>query len=258
MTADTNSELSRYDFASENPTIVNLPKDLKEVSGIVMTSEGRLFAQQDETGIIYQIDISNGSIIKKFRIGEPVVKEDFEDIAFANDKFYLLKSSGDIYEFSEGNDGETVDYKIHKTELNHSNDVEGLCYDPETNSLLLACKGVSGTGDNEDKAVYSFSLDSMKLNKTPRFIIPLSEIKKTFNPSGIQRNPNTGSYFVIAANGNEIIEISREGKILGKQSLPSSVHTQPEGITFNGNSDLLISNEGKSGKAYIVFYKYKK
>ncbi|MDQ3194633.1 MAG: SdiA-regulated domain-containing protein, partial [Bacteroidota bacterium] len=251
FTNDSGTELSHYDLASVNPDILQLPKDLKEISGMTMTPDGKLFAQQDESAIIYQIDLTNGNIIKKFGLGDFILKEDFEDIAYANNKFYMLKSSGDIYEFSEVNDKETADFKTFKTELNHTNDVEGLCFDPETNSLLLACKGVSGTGDNEDKAIYSFSLDNMTLNKTPRFILPLSDIKKMFNPSGIQRNPKTGSFFIISANGNEIIEISKEGSILGKHSLPQSVHIQPEGIVFARNSDLLISNEGKPGKGYI-------
>jgi len=217
------TELSKYDLDSKNPKVIKLPKELTEISGMTMTPDGRLFAQQDENGNIFQVDYTNGNVIKKFALGNPVIKEDFEDIAYANNKFYLLKSSGDIYEFDEGDDGEKVEFKIHKTELNHANDVEGLCFDSESNSLLLACKGASGTGDNEDKTIYSFSLDSMKLNKTPRFILSLEDIKKNFNPSGIEKNPFTGTYFIIAANGNEIIEISKDGKILGRNSLSADV-----------------------------------
>jgi len=256
-TVDSTSELSKYDFDSENPEIIKLPKDLTEISGMTMTPDGRLFAQQDENGIIYQVDYANGNIIKRFSLGNPVIKEDFEDIVFANNNFYLLKSTGVIYEFDEGVDGESVEFKVYKTELNHANDVEGLCFDAETNSLLLACKGASGTGDNEDKTVYSFSLDSMKLNKVPRFILSLEEIKKNFNPSGIEKNLFTGTYFIIAANGNEIIELSKDGNILGRHVLPADIHMQPEGITFSKDRNLLISNEGKSGKGYIVVYKYK-
>lgn len=251
---DSNSLLAKYELASEKPVAISLPKDLLEISGITMTPDGRLFAQQDEKAIIYEVDMNNGSIIKRFSLGNPPRKEDFEDIAYANGKFYLLKSTGDIYEFVEGADGQNVEYKVYQTELKHSNDVEGMCYDPETNSLILACKGISGTGDYEDKAIYSFSLDSMKLNLTPRFLIKTDELKKSFNPSGIERNSGTGTFFVIAANGNEIIELTKEGKIIGRHELPQTVHAQPEGITFAKDGRMLISNEGKSGKGYIVVY----
>ena len=88
------TELSRYDLESENPTIIKLPGELKEISGLTMTPDGRLFGEEDEKGYVYQIDYTNGKIIKKFALGNPVVKEDFEDIAYVNDKFYLLKSNG--------------------------------------------------------------------------------------------------------------------------------------------------------------------
>ncbi len=251
---DSNSMLSKYDLGSESPRIIELPSDLKEISGMTITPDNRLFAHNDEKGIIFQIDMNNGDIIKRFSLGDLPVMEDFEDITYANGKFYLLKSSGDIYEFEEGENNSRVKYTIHKTELNHSNDVEGLCYDPESNSLLLACKGASGTGDNEDKAVYFFSLENLKLNTTPRFLIAVKDIGKIFNPSGIQRHPVSGTFFIIAANGNEIIEISKDGKILGRHELPKSVHSQPEGIAFDRDYNMFISNENKPGN--IVVYPY--
>lgn len=255
---NANSELSKYDLSSENPQIINLPKELKEISGITMTPDGRLFGQQDESGIIYQIDFTTGAVIKKFSVGKPVLKKDFEDLVYVNNKFYLLHSNGEIYEFPEGNNGESVEYKVYKTGLTAANDVEGLCYDSETNSLLLACKGNSGVDGSGDKAVYSFSLDSMKLNPQPRFMLKKSDVGSSFNPSGIQRNPVTGTFFVIAANGSVILEISKEGSYIGKALLPKKIHFQPEGITFSSDGTLFISNEGKRGGGSIIIYPLKK
>lgn len=252
---DSASNLSHYDLSSENPKIVNLPPELKEISGLTMTPDGRLYAEQDEQGIIFQVNPGTGAVIKKFSLGKPPIKKDFEDIAYANDKFYLLHSKGEIYECSEGTDGESVDYKVYKTELNGKNDIEGMCYDKETNSLLLACKGDPGIeNDENDKAVYSFSLDNMTFDPKPRFILKKSEIKNYFNPSGIQRDPLTGTFFIIAANGNEIVEISKDGNLMGKRGLPKNIHVQPEGITFASDGTLFISNEGKTGNGTIVIY----
>lgn len=89
---DSASNLSKYDLSSDNPKILTLPSELKEISGMTMTPDGRLYAEQDESGIIYQVDPGNGEIVKKFYLGKPPVKKDFEDIAYANDKFYLLHS----------------------------------------------------------------------------------------------------------------------------------------------------------------------
>ena len=251
-----NSELSKYNFKPEESLVIKLPGELQEISGLTMTDDGRLFGHNDEKGFVYQIDYSNGNIIKKFSLGEKYEREDFEGIAYVNQKFYMVASNGDLYEFDEGSDGESVSYNIYKTDLNSKYDVEGLCYDPETNSLLLACKGYPGMGFKKQKAVYSFSLDRMKLDKEPRFLITLSEIKKTFNPSGIERNPNTGTFFIIAANRNAILEISEHGELIDITKLPPILHEQPEGITFAPDKSLIISNEGDFKRGSIVIHKH--
>jgi len=258
VVTDSNSELSHYDLASKNPLIIKLPKELLEISGITMTPDGKMFAQQDESGIIFQIDYKSGTIIKTFSLGSPPIKKDFEDLVFVKDKFYMLESNGNIYEFGEGSNGESVEYKVYKNDLRKSSDTEGMSYDPETNSLLIALKGDAGKELEGDKAIYSFSLDNMKMDESPRIILPLQEIRKNFNPSGIQKNIKIGTYFIITANGNEIAEIDKNGKILGRQKLPAPVHSQPEGIAFDKDNNLYISNEGKSGNGSIVVYPYKK
>lgn len=252
------SDLKKYDISSKDPRIIRLPDELKEISGITMTPDGRMFAEQDEEGIVYQLDYGNGNILKKFYLGSPAIKGDFEDIAYAHEKFYMVQSNGDIYEFSEGENNKAVEYTVYKTTLSKKNDIEGMCFDPKTNTLLLITKGISGTSDTDVKAAYSFSLPDMKFNPEPRFELKKSEIKNYFNPSGIEYNGITGTFFVIAANGNMIVEISNEGKELGKEKLPPKFHAQPEGITFSKDGTLYISNEGKDQSANLVIYTFNK
>ncbi len=263
-TVSENSILDRYDISNESPTTITLQKELLEISGITFTNDDRLFAHGDEDGDVYQIDYSTGKIVKRFSLGEfLVVKGDFEDIAYANDKFYMVESNGKLYEFSEGTDGSFVKYKTYKTSLGSKNDVEGLCYDSETNSLLLALKGTAGKEYKKEKAVYSFSLNDMTMNETPRFLIPQTDIKNNteegkFNPSGIACHPETGTFFIIAAQGNTIIEVDKDGKVLGQKDLPSSVHKQAEGIAFKKDGTLFISNEGRTKTPAIIIYPMKK
>ncbi|NOS84805.1 MAG: hypothetical protein HOP31_06670, partial [Ignavibacteria bacterium] len=253
--------LSEYDISSLSPERVNLPSELLEVSGITFTDDNRMFAHGDEDGDIFEIDPSGSNIIKKFHLGSLlVVKGDFEDITYVNGKFYLVESNGKLYEFSEGNNGEFVKYKTYKTFLTGKNDVEGLCYDNETNSLLLACKGSGGKDYGKDKTVYSFSLDNLELDQTPRFIISAKDIKNNsvegkFNPSGIAKNPISGSFYVIAAQGNTLLEISKNGEVLDQADLPEKIHVQAEGIAFKNDGTLCISNEGREKQAYFILYK---
>jgi uncharacterized protein YjiK len=256
--SDSLSSFRKYDLAIKDPTILRLPNELKEISGITSTPDGRLFAHHDESGKIYEINKADGSIVKRFAMGKPAVRGDFEDIAYASGFFYLVDSKGDIFEFSESEDGKYSEFTKYETPLTSSYDVEGLCYDDETNSLLLACKGFSGEQSSLDKAVYSFSLKDKELSGKPRFMISNSQSGKSFNPSGISKNPVTGSFYIISATGNSITEISKDGTFLGKIELSGKIHEQPEGITFLPDNSLLISNEGKSGKGYIVIYPYEK
>ncbi len=255
---DSLSSLKSYSISSESKTVIKLPNELKEISGLASTPEGRLFVHNDESAIIYELNPTDGSIIKKFAAGRPALKDDFEDIEFAEGTFYLVNSKGDIIEFRESGNGEYSEYKKYNTLLSSSYDVEGLCYDIETNSLLLACKGFSGSQATNDKSVFSFSLKEKKLTKVPRFTIKSEQAGKRFAPSGIRRNPVTGTFYLISAAGNSIIEVSKNGELIDRQELSPNNHEQPEGITFMPDNSMLIANEGKSSSGYIVRYPYAK
>lgn len=259
-TSSGNGSLSNYDLSGA-PKIIDLPSELTEISGITFTPQNRLFAHGDEYADIFEIDKETGKIIKKFTLGSILaVKGDFEDIAFVKDKFFLVESKGKLYEFSEGSNGEFVKYQTYKTFLSEKNDVEGLCFDNETNSLLLACKGYGGKELGKDKAVYTFSLDNLELEESPRFVISEKDIKNNtaegkFHPSGIAKNPLSGTFYIIAARGNTIIEVSKTGEVLDQAELPKEFHRQPEGIAFTSDGTLYISNEGAGKTAVITVYK---
>lgn len=255
--------LSWYDLSDASASVVKLPDEVKEVSGITGTPDGRFFCHGDEDADVFEIDPKTGKILKTFFVGNTTlgtsVRGDFEDIAFVNDKFYLLESKGHIIEFKEGNPGEHVEYQTYKTKLTAANDCEGLCYDPATNSLLIACKGAPGERYEKGRAVYAFSLESKTLDEKARFFIPLDQLReKEFSPSGIARNPDLGSFFIISARGNAIIEISKDGRILNQRDLSREINRQPEGITFDNQKNLIITNEGGPGRPRLVSYPMRK
>lgn len=251
---DPSSVLSAYDIPGASPVVVKLPNDLKEISGITVTPDGRLLAVQDESSYVYEIDPAEGSIIKKFAVGRPAMKGDFEDITAAGNDLYIVNSSGKLFRFREAPGGEYADYEEFDTPLSSSYDIEGLCYDDETNSLLLACKGYPGAGLDGFRAVYSFSIDSMKTSVSPRFLVDTESAGKKFEPSGIQRSPAGSSFLLISSTGNSVIEINKEGKVIAKEKLSPEIHEQPEGIAFLKDGTLVISSEGRSGKGSIAKY----
>ncbi|MFH1196259.1 MAG: SdiA-regulated domain-containing protein [bacterium] len=262
LTEHSGNILSKYNFSSSSRQIV-LPKKLKEISGLDVNINGNLFGHTDEDGTIYQIDPVSGKILKSFEIGKKKIKEDFEDITIVGDDFYLVTSGGDIYKFKEGKDKEEVNFTVFRTPLKDKYDVEGICFDHATNSLLLACKDYAGKDYKGNRAVYSFSLKDKKLADKPRFLLPIKRFEKEsqtdrFQPSAITNHTASGNFLILSGKGLLLVEISKDGKILGEVDLKSKYHKQPEGIAFMPDKSIVISDEGLNGNATLTFYSLKK
>ncbi|MGB5288151.1 MAG: SdiA-regulated domain-containing protein [Ignavibacteriaceae bacterium] len=257
-----NNLLREYDFDPEIATIIKLPESLKEISGLALLRGDELLTHNDEEGIIYKFNINSGEITGQIKIGDENIKKDFEGIAAVKDSAYLVTSNGIIYKFFITHNDERADFVKFKIFLDRGNDIEGICYDAHTNALLLACKNDPGKGYKNVRAVYTFNLSKMSLERTPRFLISLEELQKKFNimgfaPSGIEINPITNTFFIISTNPEAILEISPDGEILNALKLNKKIHKQTEGITFLKDGSLVISDEGQKKSAQIAIIKLK-
>lgn len=274
------SLLSRYDLDNPDKEL-KLPAVLKEISGIAVSDDGRLFAHDDEAGTVYELDAQTGGILKRFYIhekrwyGRDHVLDDFEDIAIAGKRFYMVTSAGVLYGFPEGEDEAAVEAVRYETFLNDLYDVEGLCYDPQTDALLLACKEYPEKISLKElffdrkkaksglKPVYSFSLKTMSLDTNPRFLIDSKPLKKKskdkkFKPSAIAPHPRSGAFFILAARGRLLVELSPQGDVVAAVRLPLKDHPQPEGLAFTSDAEMLISNEGLGSGASLLRYSMSK
>ncbi len=261
-------------------TIWQLPVELKEISGLTIVSETTIAAVQDEDARIYLIDKRSGKTISAHDFGK---KGDFEGIEMVDSTVWVLKSNGNLYRVENFRQQQPVVTEF-KTPLTSANNAEGLAYDPETNSLLIACKGKPYLHEGEKykgfKAIYSFDLNELKLRTTPAFLIDLSAIeafreqgairgfyikatKKSrlisddifFEPSGIAIHPQNDHLYVISHTAKLLLVINREGKIVGIKMLEPKLFNQPEGICFTKDGTLYISNEGGKGLASILRFK---
>ncbi len=95
------------DYNYKNPKQLKLSSYLKEISGLAAAEDGRIFTHDDERGIVYQLNYKEGKIVKRFSIGKKIPNRDFEGIAIVKDEFYLITSSGNIYEFKEAGNGKS-------------------------------------------------------------------------------------------------------------------------------------------------------
>ncbi len=273
--------LFQYDFQNPDRSIY-LPVALTEISGITFDKEEKaLFAIEDEDGIIYKIDL-NGKVIEEYPFWK---KGDYEGIILVKDTIFVVKSTGTIYKVL--NLGEKTQYvEKYNTDLSKRNDVEGVTYDLEHNSLLLACKGKPYFEDDQNdarvKTIYEFKLDRNELISSPRVVLNLEAIqlflkkhphlknwekfqkyfgeendKIKLSPSAVAIHPITGNLYVLSSSKKLILILDSDNNILHIEKLIKKNNLQPEGITFSKNGDLFISNEGKDLKATIHKYSYK-
>ena len=172
--------------------------------------------------------------------------------------------------------------------LSRKNDAEGLAFDAESEALFIACKGSPYLKKKDKalmkgkKAVYQFDLHTNKLLKKPAYLIDKVCVKSAnedfqstnffsklfrgsdpqgssgkFSPSGIAVHPKTKNIYIVSSSDNMLIAMNRRGDIIGAVKLSQEVFRQPEGICFNPEGDLFISNEKRKKRANILQFDYK-
>ena len=265
--ADTMAVLQRkislesYTLNEETATHWKLSEHLEEISGLAMTRDNRLLTHNDERGVIFEIDYQNESIAKAFQLTDMKnpVASDFEGIATIDDQIYLVTSSGRIYECGEGTAGESVLFNVYTTGVGRDCEIEGLAYDESKRALLLMCKDARNADMEGQLVVYHWSIDEKQIRKDAHTVIPVIEFSqhikgKKFQPSGIERHPMSGNYFIVAARQGAIAEITPGGKVVAVREFPAQWHRQVEGITFAADGTLIVSDEGAGKRARLTLY----
>lgn len=239
-----------------------LPPELREISGAALTSDDRLFVHGDEWAVVWEVDYRKGSLLKHFSLGKRRLKGDFESIAIAGDRFFLLTSKGTLLEFEEGNDSTNVDYSEVETGLRDVCEFEGMAYEPATASLLFACKAVLDASLKDSIVIFRWKLDG-ELGRglsLPRVTVPEADAIgangwKHLKPSDLTVDRLTGNYVLIASKDKAIVVISPEGKVLSSRMLPGE-HDQPEGVAITRDGLLLLTDEGPRTQAVLTSYRW--
>jgi uncharacterized protein YjiK len=249
--------LSSPDSASGTIAQWVLPRELDEISGLALTSDGRLLAHGDERGQISEIDYRRGIIVKQFVVGAPTISGDLEGITVANGMVFLLGSNGTLYEFREGTNGTRVDYITTDTHLGKECEFEGLAFDPQINSLLLACKNVELKDQGDQMVIYRWKLDGGG-ERLSQLTVPLSRIlpaikEKELHPSDITVDLNTGNYVIVASIEGALIEITPAGDVVFARKLTGQ-HDQPESLVITKDNILIIGDEAGRRPAAITLY----
>ena len=254
-----------------------MPLALKEISGLSLGSDGKvLVAIDDESGHFFLIDKTSGALLQDVPFGK---EGDYEDVEMVGEEIFAVKSNGNLYRI-QNPATETQTVVKYESPLGKTCDVEGLAYEKSKNRLLLSCKGNSGI--DHARAVFSFDLTAMTYDSLPAYTIHWDSIvaflranptldrweklqelfdpsqpELAFSPSALAIHPLNGHIYLLSSVGKLLIVINPgNGEILYIQKLKKNIHPQPEGICFDTDGTMYISNEGKEGPGLIHRFDY--
>jgi hypothetical protein len=239
-----------------------LPREISEVSGLALMSDGRLLAHGDEWGQVYVIDPRGGAMLKHFSIGASGgdTRADFEGITVVGERIFLVASNGNLYEFAEGEDGERVGFVVHDTRLGKECEFEGVAFDSTQGILVLPCKNVGTKSLRGNLVLYRWRVTGGSDSSLAPLTIPLTRVIgsnawKTLRPSDITVDPATGNYVLIAAQEKALVEITPLGDVIRAIPLPGK-HKQAEGVALTSDGILIVGDEATTRPASLTLYRW--
>ena len=231
------------------PTKFNLPESLLEISGIAF-HQGKndtIYAVQDEQGRVFRL-AWNSRKQYNAKFGK---QGDHEDLALTKNQVIVLKSNGTLFSFPfQDAVYEELDSVKEWKGLLPKAEYEGMGVDPSNDQLYVICKNCPG--DNSKTVVTGYVLQAGdSIYRLREFTINVKEIKsitgkvkRGFRPSGLAKNPVTSEWFMVSAVNKLLVIADSNWKITHACQLNGNVFNQPEGIAFDHEGNLYISNEG--------------
>lgn len=238
-----------YDL--QKPKKYSMPDILQEISGIAFHKgdSSIVYAQQDEDGKLFKLPLGTKDDTRtKF-----AEKGDYEDVSIMDDWALLLKSNGDIYAFplSETDKTETTIVK-QSFNLLPKGEYEGMFADEQSKKVYVLCKSCKVDKGAKETSVYSLDFKpdgTLKLDKS--FKINVSKMdnftgkkKGTFHPSALAIHPISKDWYIVSSVNKALVVLSPSWQLKGAYHLSSNTFNQPEGIAFDRDANLYISNEG--------------
>ena len=238
-----------YDL--NKPQKFTVPDELNEISGISFY-RGRsdtLYAEQDEKGELFYLHLGD----KKAGHVKFGRKGDYEDVAIINEQVVLLRSDGTLFSFpfNEIHQEEIMDAKEWNGLL-PGGEFEGLCADAQNKQLYVLCKHCSN--DETTKATTAYILQLQpggNITQNGSASISVKAIEKLtnekkfkFHPSALARNQKTGLWYILSAVNKMLVVADNDWNVQEVYPLNPAIFRQPEGIAFDNENNLYISNEG--------------
>lgn len=236
-----------------------LPKELAEISGIAFLGEDKIVGVQDENGVLYVYNLNSRKIEKQIEFGP---NGDYEGVALDRTTAYVLKTDGTIIVIEDYLTAAKV--SEIKTGLTLEEDPEGLCLDEQNNRLLVAIKGNDPKAE-DSKGIYGIDLSRQKMLASPVYNIDLNsavfkevneeELQETFKPSEINIHPETRQIYLLEGQNPKLLILDPNGKPQEFFVLNETDFPQPEGLSFDQQGNVYISNEGSPATIHRISIK---
>jgi hypothetical protein len=242
-----------YDLAK--PAKFSMPEALNEISGIIQYNDS-LYAVQDEEGKLFYLRAGDSKAgFSKF--GK---KGDYEDLAIARNQLIILRSDGSLFTFpfSESRQEEIASTKEWR-DLVPKGEYEGLYADEADGLLYVLCKQCKEDKKSETTSIFILqlqpdgsitplsrgSLARGSLASEPlESRITVNAKKHNFHPSALAKNPRTQEWYILSSTSKMLVIADSKWNVKEMYPLDPSLFRQPEGIAFDRENNLYISNEG--------------
>lgn len=236
--------------------ITELPRALREVSGLALGNTGGLFAIADEVGRIMELDSTTGAVLRQIDIGRPVVRGDFEGLAVDGSILTAVTSDGIMYRI-DARPEQSEATNVVDLNTREQCEIEGLSNADESGALWLICKRTLGDGNDDSVRFLRWSPEQPS-NAPEQFDLanrPILEAidKKKFNPSAIALTSDGRGLLVIAARQQSfaLFSLTNQPEFVLAAALPDApLHEQAEGLAIDKDGRVFVANEGATGQLF--------
>ena len=250
-----------YDF--NHPVVYKMPEELMEISGIAFAPDNNttMYAIQDEEGKIFYWKNGKPEILSQAKFAK---HGDFEDVAITKIYTIVLRSDGTLFQFPLTDIATgTVSAVKEWPGLIPAGEYESLYADNERNELYILCKTCVADKGSGTLSGYVLNIsENGTIGLKSNFTINTGNTgdsgqqkkkqKARLHPSAMAFNKKTQEWYLLSSINKKLIIADRNWSIKQAISLNSSLFPQPEGITFDSDNNLYISNEAGNSSAGTV------